>query len=33
MMEEMVAELELAAFDEAWFNIQQVLTEEEAWLR
>ncbi len=33
VMEETVMESELAAFDEAWFNIQQVLTEEEAWLR
>ena len=33
VMEETVAESELAAFDEAWFNIQQVLTEEEARLR
>ncbi len=33
VMEETVAESELAVFDEAWFNIQQVLTEEEAWLR
>ncbi len=33
VMEEMVAESELAMFDKAWFNIQQVLTEEEAWLR
>ena len=32
VMEEMVAESELATFDKAWFNIQQVLTEEEAWL-
>ncbi len=31
-MEETVAESELAAFDEAWFNIQQALTEEEARL-
>ncbi len=33
VMEETVAESELAAFDEAWFAIQQVLTEEEARLR
>ncbi len=33
IMEETVAESELAAFDEAWFAIQQALMEEEAWLR
>ncbi len=32
IMEETVAVSELAAFDEAWFAIQQALTEEEAWL-
>ncbi len=32
VMEETVVESELATFDEAWFNIQQVLTEEEARL-
>ncbi len=32
IMEETVAESELAAFDEAWFAIQQALTEEEARL-
>ncbi len=33
IMEETVAEAELEAFDEAWFAIQQTLTEEEARLR
>ncbi len=33
IMEEMVAEAELEVFDEAWFAIQQTLTEEEARLR
>ncbi len=33
IMEEMVSESELAAFDKAWFAIQQALTEEEAQLR
>ena len=32
IMEETVAEAELEAFDEAWFAIQQTLTEEEARL-
>ncbi len=32
VMEETVAESELATFDKAWFNIQQALTEEEARL-